>query len=292
MIALPPSVRLVEPASGLPHLRVATPRASGTVFFHGAHVTDWTPAHAGRPVLWMSSRSAFRPDKAIRGGVPICFPWFGGHPSDSTAPAHGFARLAAWTLADVVDDGGVVTVTLTFDTAAYASPRWPHHARARYRVGFGGTLDMRLDVENVGQRPFSFEEALHTYLAVGDIGQAEVTGLESTDYLDKVDGFARKHQGAEPVLFTAETDRVYLDTASACRIVDRAWSRTIEVGKSGSRTTVVWNPWAAKAAGYSDFGPDEWRGMLCVETANVGAAAVHLEPGGVHAMQTAITVEG
>jgi glucose-6-phosphate 1-epimerase len=291
MTTLPRSVALVQPDAALPHLRVSTPLATATVFLHGAQVAEWTPAHASQPVLWLSSRSAFRPDRAIRGGVPICFPWFGAHPSDPAAPSHGFARLAEWTLVDVVDDAGVVTVTLALDTAAHASPRWPHHARVVHRVTLGRTLDLVLDVENASDRPFSFEEALHTYLAIGDIAQVEVTGLEHTAYLDKVEGFARKAQGGEPVRFAAEVDRVYLDTTAACRVADRAWSRALHVGKSGSRSTVVWNPWAEKGDAYDDVGPGEWRRMVCVETANVGGAAVHLEPGTAHRMEARIAVD-
>jgi glucose-6-phosphate 1-epimerase len=289
-VMLPSSVRRVEPTDGLPHLMIDSELATAQVFFHGAHIAAWTPEGAAHPVLWLSTRSMFRADKAIRGGVPICFPWFSAHKADPRAPAHGFARLAEWTMIEAAEERGLITLAFELATRPHASPAWPHDARAVFRVAIGGALDMRLQVENIGAGPFTFEEALHTYIAAGDVRQVEITGLEHSDYLDKVEGFARKHQGVQPIRFTGETDRVYLDTTATCRIVDDAWSRTIEVQKSGSRTTVVWNPWAGRAATFSDFGADEWPRMVCVETANVGEAAVRLEPGARHEMSARISL--
>ena len=262
------------------------------VFFHGAHLARWTPAQANAPVLWLSAHSHFREDKAIRGGVPICFPWFGPHRSDPAAAAHGFARLIDWTLAEASESaGGTVTLTFTLDTDEQTSSLWPHRCRAVYRIAIGATLEMTLGVENTSRQPFTFEQALHSYFAVSDIAQVTIAGLEETDYLDKVEGFARKRQGRAPIRFAGETDRVYLETTATCRIADPAWSRTIVVGKSGSRSTVVWNPGAERARTFADFGAGEWRQMVCVETANVGAAAIQLAPGESHAMSAELSIE-
>jgi glucose-6-phosphate 1-epimerase len=290
--SLPPSVQLVAPEDGLPHLIVSTRAATAQVFFHGAHLGQWTPAGAGAPMLWLSARSNFRDDKAIRGGVPICFPWFGAHRSDPAAPAHGFARLVDWTLTDAVEAAdGTVVLTLVRDVTPGTSPLWPHHCRAMLRLSIGTTLAMTLDVENRGDEPFAFEEALHTYFAVSEIEHVSITGLEQTEYLDKVDGFARKRQPNEPIRFNGETDRVYLETTATCRIVDPGWPRTIVVSKSGSRSTVVWNPWAERARTFADFTADEWRRMVCVETANVRESAIRLASGASHRMHAEISVE-
>ena len=270
---------------------MATPAATAQVFLHGAHVAQWSPAHADAPVLWLSAHSDFREDKGIRGGVPICFPWFGPHPSDPAAPAHGFARLVDWLLVEALESrDGSVTLTFVLDTSERTMPAWPHRCYATYRLSLGTTLAMTLDVENPGSEPFTFEEALHTYCSVHDIATVSIEGLEDTEYLDKVDAFARKRGANEPVRFSAETDRVYLETTATCRIVDPGRSRAISIVKSGSRSTVVWNPWAAKAATFTDFGTDEWRQMVCVETANVGPAAIHLTPGESHTMRAEISV--
>jgi D-hexose-6-phosphate mutarotase len=285
--ALPASVRVSE-RGGLPHLDVRTPAATAQVFFHGAHIAQWTPAPLTESVLWMSAHSLFQRNKGIRGGVPVCFPWFGAHATAANAPQHGFARLIDWLLVDAGEADGAVT--LVFELRGKSFPNWPHSFRIRNRLTIGSTLTIALDVENTSHGPITFEEALHTYYAVGDITRASVEGLEDTDYLDKVQSFARIRQPHEPIRFTAETDRVFLDTTSTCRIVDPALSRTIVIDKSESRSTVVWNPWSDGARRFTDFGPDEWREMVCVETANVRDAAIRLEPGGRHTMSVRISI--
>ena len=290
--SLPPSVQLVHAGEGLPRLDVTSPHATAQLFCHGAQLTQWTPSGAERGVIWTSARSSFRPDKAIRGGVPVCFPWFGPHPSNPAQPAHGFVRLADWTLADASQaSDGTVTLAFAIESDDTTRASWPHDFRLTLTCAIGQALEMTLLVENRGRARFTFEEALHTYFAVSDIRQVAITGLEETEYLDKVLGFARHRQGAEPLRFSGETDRVYLATTSACRIADPAWQRRIVVAKTGSRTTVVWNPWTDRARALTDFGDDEWREMVCVETANTGEAAVGLEPGDAHTMSVHIRVE-
>jgi glucose-6-phosphate 1-epimerase len=233
----------------------------------------------------------FEAQKPIRGGVPICFPWFAAHATDSTAPMHGFARLADWQLADAAHAAGAVHLSfvLTDDEVSRKSA-WPHRFRAEFRVSLGEALGMALDVSNPGDAPLSYEAALHTYFAVGDIRQVTVTGLAGTEYLDKVDGLARKRQGEAPIVFAGETDRIYLDTEAAAVIHDPVLKRRIEVAKSGSSSTIVWNPWTDRARALPDFGDDQWTEMLCIETANVRERAVILEPGSHHLMTATITV--
>ena len=289
--SLPASVKLLEGDGTLPRLAIATDACRAEVFLHGAHLTRWQPAHATSPVLWLSDHSFWEDRKPIRGGVPICFPWFGPHRSDSSAPAHGFARLLDWTLVEAVDsqNGGV---SLTFALEGQdLSPLWPFRFRAAFSVEMGETMTMALEVENRDVRPLSFEEALHTYFSVSDISQVTISGLERSPYLDKVGGTTQRAADDSPVRFTGETDRVYLDSSATCVIDDPGLRRRIEVAKAHSRSTVVWNPWIAKARAMQDFGDGEWRGMVCVETANVAEAAVQLQPGERHRMTVALAVE-
>ena len=291
-VSLPESVRLVEGSGGLPRLDVATPLATGQVYLHGAHVTAWQPAHTDAPVLWMSGHSFFQDQKPIRGGVPICFPWFGPHATAAGAPAHGFARLSDWRLADVAESAdGVVALAFDLDETIGTSPLWPHRYAATFRVRIGRTLEMNLEVRNTGAQPFTFEEALHTYFVVRDIAAVRIAGLDGVEYVDKVGEFAHRRQDEELIAFTQETDRVYLDSRPACAIHDPSLGRRITVAKSSSGATVVWNPWIKKAQAMADFGDDEWRGMVCVETANVGTSAIPLEPGAAHTMSARLSVD-
>ena len=288
-IALPDSVTAAEGEGGLPVLRVATAAATGEVYLHGAHVTAWTPAGAA-PVLWVSGSSRFAAGEAIRGGVPICFPWFGtGREPGLAPPAHGFARLAPWRLVAAEEhDGGAVTLTFELTAADVAdvpaAAAWPHPFTATYAVTFGRELTLALTVENTGEGEISFEEALHTYLAVADVRTTTVQGLDGAAYLDKAaDGGPERVTQRGDVTFTAETDRVY-DSACTAVVVDESARRRIGLDKEGSAHTVVWNPWVDKAASMPDYGDDEWPTMVCVETANALDAAIALAPGERHTM--------
>ena len=276
---------------GLERARVTGPRADAEVYLQGAHVTRWQPRGA-KPVLFVASRAVYAPGKAIRGGVPLIFPWFGPHATDKSKPMHGFARARPWrvTATDSAPDG-TVTLELGLDDDDATRALWPHPFRARYRVTVGDTLTMALDVVNTGSAPFTFEAALHTYLTVGDVRTAGVRGLEHTLFIDKVDGMTRKRLGAEPLVLTGETDRVFLATRASCVVEDPGLRRRLRVDKTGSASTVVWNPWAAKCAEMADMGPDDWRSMICVETANAADDAVTVAPGARHVMTATIRAE-
>ncbi len=292
-LALPPSVRRDKGSGGLERLTVAGRLADAQVYLQGAHIVSWQPKEQA-PVLWVSRESAYASGKAIRGGVPVCFPWFAAHATDASAPMHGFARIRDWSLIDAHEDADG-TVRLAFRLAADDRTRasaWPHPFEATYRMTIGRTLALDLEVLNPGREPIVFEEALHTYFAVQDIREVSIAGLEHTEYLDKVAAMARRKEGADPIRFSGETDRIYLDTRATCTIHDPGRRRRIHVHKRGSATTVVWNPWMARAKAIADFGDLEWPEMVCVETCNVNVHAVKLDPGARHTLGTTLEVAG
>lgn len=273
-----------------PVARVANRHATATIALHGAHVTAFQPRDQG-PVLWVSAKTAFRPGKAIRGGIPVCWPWFADHPTDPTKPAHGFVRTARWTVAGtaVVDDDATrIRLRLADDDATRAL--WPHRFELELAVTVGRSLDVALGIRNTGDAPFTSGGALHSYFAVADVTQVAIEGLDGRPYVDKVDRLARKVQRG-PVRIDGETDRIYLETTDACVIDDPGLRRRIAIHKAGSRSTVVWNPWRAKAASMTDFGDDEYPGMVCVETANASDDVVSVPAGGRHELRTTIRVE-
>ena len=262
----------------------------GELYLQGAQVTAWQPPDE-RPVLFTSPNSAFAPGRAIRGGVPIVFPWFGTSRHTPMAPQHGFARTATWHLDGVETTGsGSLTLTLSLGDGDVGSPFWPEWFRAIYSVTFGQTLSLRLAVQNRAMHPILFEDALHCYFAISDVAEIAISGLAGTTYIDKTDAARRKVQTADLVAITAETDRVYIDTSGQCVIADRGWRRRIVIGKDGAASSVVWNPWAEKAAAMIDLGEHAWRGMVCVETGNVGDDEVRLAACGEHQMSTVIAV--
>jgi glucose-6-phosphate 1-epimerase len=275
---------------GLIRAVASTPEAEGTVYLQGAHVTHWKPRDQ-RPVLFLSSKSLFTPGKAIRGGVPIIFPWFGAREGGKPGPAHGFARSMEWQVesSELRKDGVAVHFMLKPNEATRALGY--DSFAIKFRVCFGSALTMELETRNEASAEFVFEEALHSYFSIADIGQTSVTGLEGTTYIDKTDGFKRKPQGDAAVRVAKETDQVHLSTTAACVVHDPIWKRKIAIEKSGSGSTVVWNPWIEKTKGMSDMAPGEWHDMICVETANAADNAVHLAPGGSHTIRAVIRVE-
>jgi D-hexose-6-phosphate mutarotase len=286
-----PGIAVFEHGPGdLLQLVIRSPLAEACIYLHGAHVSHFQPRGAA-PVLFMSGQSAFAPDKPIRGGVPLIFPWFGARAGHPEAPAHGFARLAEWEVESLTIDGDeIVTAVFLLKSDSLTRALWPHDFTMRFRVAVDRTLRLTLEVENSGTEPFSFENALHTYLAVEDVRETATTGLEGTEYFDKTDGMQRKKQGPDPIRITQETDRIFENTRKTCVVEDAKAKRKITVEKSGSQTTVVWNPWIAKAAAMADFGDEEWPKMLCVETANAGSNAITLEPGKSQVMRAVISV--
>jgi glucose-6-phosphate 1-epimerase len=276
-VELPPSVTLAPARGGLPALSIRSALCDAEVYLHGAHVTRWTPA-GERPVIWLSQRAVYQPGSAIRGGIPLCAPWFGGGPTGDRTPAHGWFRLTEWTLLGVGDDRGAVTVRL-----AASGPE----VSATYELRFSETLALSLTVR-AGNEAVEFEDAFHAYFAVSDVRDIRIDGLAGRTYSDKTAG-GRLATQSGPVTFDRETDRVYAHEGPAT-IVDPGLSRRVTVTKQGSLTTVVWNPWIAKAAAMGDFGDHEWPGMVCVETANAMGEAIHLTPGAEHTMTATISV--
>jgi D-hexose-6-phosphate mutarotase len=219
----------------------------------------------------LSAQSRFEPGQPIRGGVPICFPWFSKHRTDRSAPPHGFARTRDWTL-ELARHGADGTVVLEMELAGEATaPHWPHRFRARHRISIGAVLGLELEVLNAGLETFTFEEALHAYFDVADIREVTVSG-----------------PGTEPIRFAGLTNRVYPGTREACVIRDPVRRRDIVIRKSGSDSTVVWNPWAERAREIPDMSDDGWIGMVCVEPSNVGADAQTLAPGESHTMSVVV----
>src|SRR5262249_5038377 len=279
---------VVEGNGGLPKVQITTSDVVGEIYLHGAHITSWKPSGA-EEVLFLSPKSRWEHGRAIRGGIPICFPWFGDKSGDPTAPAHGFVRTKEWRLESVLQVGRTVTVSMATENDESTRTWWPADFRLVYRATFGPELGLELLVTNTGRKGLRFEEALHAYHRVGNIQEARLRGLRGVQYIDKTDSNRKKMQRGE-IAITSETDRIYLDTAGAIELDDPVRHRATRVMKENSRTTVVWNPWIQKAQALSDLGDDEWTQMICIESSNVSGFAVDLAPGQQHTMKARVRV--
>ena len=264
---IPGRVTVLPGRGGLPAILVTTACSEAEIYPHGAHVTRFQKL-GEPPLLFMSAASEFRADMPIRGGVPVIFPWFGPR---AGLPAHGIARVAAWELLEAgVVAGGAMRLHLRLPT----SGEW----MVDYYVTVGSALTLELAVTNTGAKDVSIENCLHTYFQVGDVQQIGISGLAGTRYLDLLLA-AEFTEGEAPIRIAGEVDRTYQDTSALVEIRDPVLRRTIRVRKSGSKSTVVWNPWIAKAQRMPDFGDDEYLQMVCVESGNIAENAVTIAPG-------------
>ena len=279
-----------EGPGGLAVIEIANSLAVATVALQGAHLLSWIP-RGEQPVIWLSRDAGFEAGQSIRGGVPVCWPWFGAHATHPSYPAHGFVRTIPWQLSDTntLDDGATFVVFRMIQTDA-TGVFWPHRSELELAMKVGATLDLDLVTRNTGAEAITISDALHTYFAVSDIRHIAVEGLEGCRYIDKLDDDKRKQQSG-PVMFNAETDRIYLDTAADCLINDPGLQRRIRIGKRGSRSTVVWNPWRVKAERMADMGENGYLSMVCVESTNAADDVVTIAAGDEHHLRVSYQVE-
>jgi glucose-6-phosphate 1-epimerase len=277
------SVIFKEGPGDLMFIEVHTPMADARLSLQGAQVLSWTPINE-RPVIWISADAMYLPNKSVRGGIPICWPWFGPHATQADFPAHGVARTSPWMVKSVeqVYDQAVrlvFTLPQTVETGAY----WPFVTPLQYSVTVGSSLELELITRNDSENHIVVGEAFHTYFAVSDVRNVRVLGLEGYDYIDKVDGGKRKQQSRD-ITISGEVDRVYLHTDADCVIEDKDWQRRIHIQKLGSLSTIVWNPWIEKSARLGDLGENGYLHMLCVESGNAADNIVRIPAGEDHTL--------
>ena len=267
--------------------------ASGTAItaLQGAQVLSWVPA-GGREVLWLSPVAALNTGKAVRGGIPVCWPWFGPAPGiagGSAKPAHGFVRAAPWEVVETSASGEEVKLRLRFDATAIEPAVWPHQAVSEIQIVLDEELIVALATKNLGKTPFDLTQALHTYLAVGDVADISIEGLDGCSFIDQLaPGHLKVQDGA--IQIVGEVDRIYQGCRGRVSVLDRANARRIDVAKTGSTSTVVWNPGIEKSARLGDMGENGYRRMMCVETANAGQDVVTLARGARHQLLSRLSV--
>ncbi len=283
-------VQFKEIAEGMIIAEVANQHALANIALQGAHIATFQP-RGEEPVIWLSPLAKFAPGKSIRGGVPVCWPWFGAHKTDSKLPGHGYARTVPWELFETkaLPDGSTFLRFGLIESDATRA-QWPHASTVQLDATVGKSLRVELVTKNTGGSAFELGEALHTYFHISDVANMTIRGLEKCEYLDKVQDFARCTQ-KDGIVIDSEVDRVYVNTPATCVIEDRGLKRAIRIVKQGSHSTVVWNPWTEKAEKMGDFGKDGYRGMVCVESGNAFENIITLQPGETHRLVAVYSTE-
>ena len=276
-----------QTASAMQLIEIKNELGSAIVSLMGAHVISYQKANS-EDILWMSDKSYMEYGKPIRGGIPVCWPWFGPHPdTERKLPSHGLGRIAIWDVKEKTEcpDG---SSKLVMTLSGSRLPDEFSALDAEIEIIVGSSLKINLKTTNNGEKDYALTEALHTYFNVADCTKLHVEGLKNTAYIDKVDGGIEKMQ-TEDVRIGEEVDRIYMNTVAACTLVDEVTNRKVEISKKGSTSTVVWNPWVKKSIAMPDFGDEEYHTMICVETVNAGKDVITLKKGESHTLSMEIT---
>ncbi len=281
--------------------RIRHGQAELVVAQQGAHIISYQ-IDGDQPLIWSNPGAVFKQGKAIRGGMPICWPWFGNfqrnpqavqemRQSSEPANAHGEVRAIDWELMGMGEDGDALIVEFIQPKAEGHLPGWPHTVGLKLQIRMDAALNVSLVSFNAGPEDVTLSQALHSYFAVSDIKQVSIEGLDGVTYLNTLESWEQQNVQVGDITFTGETDRIYQGTPDLTSIIDPEWKRRIQIQTIGSNSSVVWNPWIEKTKTLGDMEADGWQNMVCVETANVMGDIVTLKPGDMHMMSVSIWAE-
>lgn len=285
-------IRFTETCPGFPVMHIKNEHAKASISLYGGHLLSFQPYDQPHPVIWLSDNAIYKWGKAIRGGVPICWPWFGDNSQYPQQPAHGFARISFWEIGDINNlDNGATQIDLQMPCQSacqnYQSVAGHFNVTLNIRFIIGEQLQIILSSINRSKKKQSISNALHTYLQISHIEHVTIEGLDNVTYLDKMADNQAIIQQGELQLFQ-ETDRIYLDTEQSIHLLDPGYKRKIVISKQNARSTVIWNPWNEKSKAMNDMPENGWSSMVCIEAANAASNTIQLEPGLEH--QLAMTV--
>jgi len=271
-------LKFIRGHGGLPFIEVNNKSASALISIYAAQVLSYKPIEAEEDLLFLSEHSYYEPGKAIRGGIPICWPWFGPNPQDLEGLSHGFVRNDYWTVVDVSALSAFETkVTLNFTQSNLRDTPWPYKYALELEISIGNELNLQLLTRNLGHQAFTLTQAFHSYFKIGSIDQIMILGLEGSDYIDKCDEDTQKHQ-TDLLMINAEVDRIYNGFENTLTIEDTVLKRRIEIRSSSHKSAVVWNPWLIRSVELDDLAPESYQFFVCLETGNIGANDIELLP--------------
>ena len=271
-------LKFVEGKGGFPVIEIENTMAKALISVYGGQVLSFRPVTEAEDLMFLSNKAYYQEGKAIKGGIPLCWPWFGSDPESLGRSSHGFARNSFWTVLDTEITAGKETkVKLGLVDSAETRKIWPQAFNLTLEITVGNTLTLELVTYNTGEQALSITQALHTYFNVGDINQVKVLGLADTKYLDKVDNFQEKNQQGA-ITIAEEVDRIYMNVPKELVIEDASLGRKVRITSDGNKTAVVWNPWVEISAKSADLEDEDYHRFICVETANAAKDVIEILP--------------
>ena len=282
-------VKFIEGKGGFPVMEISNDYARSTISVYGGQVLSFQPVNQTE-MMFLSSQAYYQQGKAIKGGAPVCWPWFGPDP-EARRSSHGFVRNRLWKMTEVVStQDGATKVTMGLTDTADTREIWDYAFDLAIVITVGSSLTIELVTRNTGKESFSITQALHSYFNVGDINKVRVLGLADKSYIDKVDEGKEKTQTGA-VSFSEECDRIYLDVPSELVIEDADLDRKIKITATNSNTAIVWNPWAEISANMADLGEQDYQKFVCVETANAANEVIEVAAGREYKMTANYALE-
>ena len=264
--------------NGFKYIEIKNAKAEAKIALQGAHIFHYKKL-GKRSLLWLSELAYFEEGKAIRGGIPICFPWFGKHKTDTTLAQHGFARTSFWSVTTEEElslDATHIQLQLLSDEKSKAI--WNYEFDIRLDIVIGEELSVALSIKNIDSKPFEITTALHSYFNISNIDDVVVKGLKNTSYYDALE--KKEYIQKDEVTINKEVDRVYYDVPNSIVLYDGKYK--IELTQSNSNSLVVWNPWIEKSKQMVDMSDNAYKNMLCLEIANIGRKPLTIEPNETH----------
>ncbi|UHD18389.1 D-hexose-6-phosphate mutarotase [Thiocapsa bogorovii] len=286
-------LRFAEGRGGLTMIEIANAQATALISPYGGQVLAYRPSDAADDLLFVSERAYFAEGKAIKGGIPICWPWFGADPEAKGRPAHGFVRAWPWqVLATESLADGSTRVQMGVADDAGTRAIWPQYFNLLVDIHVGANLSVSLSTLNAGDRPFSITQGLHAYFKVGDASRVRVKGLDGRSYIDKAaDGADAVIRQEGQVAFEREVNRIYEDVPPVLTVVDPTLDRRIRIESEHSRTAVVWNPWVETAKAMDDLDDQDYRRFVCVETVNTASEVIEIQPAETYRLAARYAIE-
>ncbi len=289
--AISSQLKIVEGKGGFPLIEIQNKKAAAKISVYSAQVLSFQPVGEPEEMLFVSENAYYQAGKATKGGIPICWPWFGPDPQGLGRASHGFVRNRMWTLLSTeAMPTGETKVRLGVSADEETQAVWPYQFELVIEITVGQALAIALITQNTGSEAFSITQAFHTYFRIGDVHQVRVVGLENTPYLDKTDQGTEKTQVGE-IAITAETDRIYMGVKPELTVDDKAWGRRILVSSTHSTTAIVWNPWEKISVAMADLTDADYLKFVCVETANAENEVIEILPGEQYQMQAVYAIE-
>ncbi|NOT11725.1 MAG: D-hexose-6-phosphate mutarotase [Methylococcaceae bacterium] len=270
-------LEFIKGKGGMPFIVIRNQSATALISLHGGQILSFKPLNEENDLLFLSSQSDYIDGKAIRGGMPVCWPWFGPDPKGLQRPNHGFVRNHCWSVARTAAADNETKVFLQFFEDYKKEKTWRQPFALTLEVTVGKSLRLKLITRNTGDKAFSITQAFHSYFLVGDINQVQVSGLEGYDYYDKLDQGTQKTQTGI-LTIAEEIDRIYTEVKNELIVNDPSLQRRIQIASPGNETVVVWNPWQKASEKMADLKNDSYQQFICVETGNIAFDLVQVLP--------------